>query len=120
MIIHLWSNLSTANEFLQTIIRFLTRFELAIFIPFILLAQKMLHFYLMHRRGTLLCNTVYQHKDGAGMTLFNSPLHGDRPVVLVAGGGGQWAEVFDYTNANAWEESKMTSDLIAVQINGIS
>ena len=61
----------------------------------------------MHRRGTLLCNTVYQHKDGAGMTLFNSPLHGDRPVVLVAGGGGQWAEVFDYTNSNAWEESKI-------------
>ena len=50
---------------------------------------------------------MYQHKDGAGMTLFNSPLHGDRPVVLVAGGGGQWAEVFDYTNANAWEESKI-------------
>ena len=71
------------------------------------------------KRGTLLCNTVYQHKDGAGMTLFNSPLHGDRPVVLVAGGGGQWAEVFDYTNANAWEESKIfvLHLRIAFQIN---
>ena len=43
----------------------------------------------------------------AGCTLFLSPLHNNRPVVLIAGGYDQsTAEVFDYTNGNTWEESK--------------
>ena len=42
----------------------------------------------------------------AACTLFYSPLHNGRPVVLAAGGGGQaTAEVYDYTNSNQWETS---------------
>ena len=44
----------------------------------------------------------------AACTLFNSPLHQNRPVILVSGGGGQTAEVLDYTTNNHWEESKYT------------
>ena len=43
----------------------------------------------------------------AGCTVFNSAKHSNRPVVLAAGGSvSGTAEVFDYTNTNAWEESK--------------
>ena len=39
-------------------------------------------------------------------TLFNSPLHNGRPVVLAAGGSNQaTAEVYDYTIANQWQTS---------------
>merc|ERR1711962_297818 len=52
------------------------------------------------------------HRANAGCTLFRSPLHENRPVVLVAGGthcdhecrSGNTAEVFDYTNSNEWEQ----------------
>ena len=47
------------------------------------------------------------HTANAGCTLFQSPLHENRHVVLVAGGSGNTAEVFDYTNANKWEQSKL-------------
>ena len=42
-------------------------------------------------------------------TLFYSPMHDNRPVVLSAGGSSQsTAEVLDYTTANAvWQESKL-------------
>ena len=39
----------------------------------------------------------------AGCTLFYSPLHGNRPVVFVA---KQTAEIYDYEQTNAWEQSK--------------
>ena len=40
-------------------------------------------------------------------TLFNSPLHGNRPIVLAAGGDGLvTAEIYDYTITNEWQESK--------------
>ena len=43
----------------------------------------------------------------AACTLFNSPLHQNRPVILVSGGYDQTsAEVFDYTASDHWEESK--------------
>ena len=39
-------------------------------------------------------------------TLFNSPLHGNRPIVLAAGGSGSGtAEIYDYTITNEWQES---------------
>ena len=44
----------------------------------------------------------------AACTLFESPLHNGRPVVLVAGGygAGPTSEVYDYTNANnQWQTS---------------
>merc|ERR1712087_631519 len=43
---------------------------------------------------------------GFGCTLFNSALHGNRPVVLAVGGNTlNTAEVLDYTNGvNTWEE----------------
>ena len=42
----------------------------------------------------------------AACTLFNSPLHNGRPVVLAAGGLLQaTAEVYDYTYANQWQTS---------------
>ena len=42
-------------------------------------------------------------------TLFYSPMHDNRPVVLSAGGSHLTAEVLDYTTANAvWQESKLT------------
>lgn len=41
----------------------------------------------------------------AACTLFLSPLHNNRPVVLIAGGSRQvTAEIYDYTKSNAWEE----------------
>ncbi len=47
----------------------------------------------------------YERRDAA-CTLFNSPLHNGRPVVLAAGGGLQaTAEVYDYTYANQWQTS---------------
>ena len=46
------------------------------------------------------------NRDNAACTLFNSSLHDNRPVVLAAGGWGQaTAEVYDYTNDNAWQTS---------------
>ena len=44
----------------------------------------------------------------AACTLFHSPLHQNRPAILVSGGYGQNnSEVLDYTVANtSWEESK--------------
>ena len=49
----------------------------------------------------------------AACTLFYSQKHGNRPVILAAGGAGdsiigdsKTAEVFDYTVSNSWEESK--------------
>jgi len=47
----------------------------------------------------------YKRVDAA-CTLFYSPLHNGRPVVLAA--GGEWqatAEVYDYTYANQWQTS---------------
>ena len=45
-------------------------------------------------------------RPSAACTLFHSPLHNGRPVVLAAGGSGQaTAEVYDYTNSNQWETS---------------
>ena len=42
----------------------------------------------------------------AACTIFNSPLHNGRPVVLAAGGASTiQAEVYDYTNTNEWETS---------------
>jgi hypothetical protein len=42
----------------------------------------------------------------AACTLFYSPLHNGRPVVLAAGGYKQaTAEVYDYTYANQWQTS---------------
>ena len=46
------------------------------------------------------------NRDNAACTLFYSNLHDNRPVVLAAGGWGQaTAEVYDYTNDNAWQTS---------------
>ena len=47
----------------------------------------------------------------AGCALFNSGLHGNRPVVLAVGGGSATAEIFDYTIANNWEQSEQKFDL---------
>ena len=46
-------------------------------------------------------------RDQAACTIFKSPLHNGRPVVLSAGGSSQaTAEVYDYTNANnQWQTS---------------
>ena len=45
-------------------------------------------------------------RDRAGCTLFYSPLHNGRPVVLAAGGTDEaTAEVYDYTYANQWQTS---------------
>ena len=41
-----------------------------------------------------------------GCTIFKSPMHNDRPVVLAAGGHfGATAELYDYTFGNQWEPS---------------
>ena len=55
------------------------------------------------------------NRDNAGCTIFRSPKHKNRHVVLAAGGYEQsTAEILDYTNpnANAWEESKYIYQLI--------
>jgi len=49
--------------------------------------------------------SLIYNRNLAACTLFNSPMHNYRPVVLAAGGYGQrTAEILDYTNGNAWEE----------------
>ena len=54
-------------------------------------------------------NLLYD-RYGHGCTLYNSPMHGNRPVVLAVSGvawrNADTAEVLDYTNTNVWEESK--------------
>ena len=51
-------------------------------------------------------SSMSYERDGAACTLFYSPLHNGRPVVLAAGGTYQaTAEVYDYTNANQWQTS---------------
>ena len=42
----------------------------------------------------------------AACTLFHSQKHGNRPVILISGGGQTTSEIFDYTVANTWEQSK--------------
>jgi len=44
-------------------------------------------------------------RDSAACTLFHSPLHNGRPVVLAAGGSQATAEVYDYTYAKEWQTS---------------
>ena len=52
-------------------------------------------------------------RDYAGCTVFKSPLHDNRPIVLAAGGRNQaTAEVLDYTKTNAWEESKKATYML--------
>jgi len=49
--------------------------------------------------------SLLYNRDYAACTLFKSPMHNYRPVVLAAGGMYQRsAEILDYTNGNAWEE----------------
>ena len=51
-------------------------------------------------------NTLFDRTE-AGCALFTSPLHGDRPIVLIVGGKGQYtAEILDYTITDTWEQSK--------------
>ena len=52
---------------------------------------------MIHKRSDFAC------------TLFYSPMHDNRPVILSAGGGNDhFSEVLDYTTANAeWQESKL-------------
>ena len=51
-------------------------------------------------------NTLFDRTE-AGCALFTSPLHGDRPIVLIVGGLGQYtAEILDYTITDTWEQSK--------------
>ena len=51
--------------------------------------------------------TLLYNRYSAGCTIFHSPLHDNRPVIMIAGGLDQaTAEVYDYTNGNAWEESR--------------
>ena len=49
--------------------------------------------------------TLIHGRRSAACTLFNSPLHGNRPVVLSVGRSNK-AEILDYTTENEWEESK--------------
>ena len=51
--------------------------------------------------------TLLYNRYQAGCAHFLSPLHDNRPVIMIAGGEDQaTAEVYDYTNGNAWEESR--------------
>ena len=44
--------------------------------------------------------------------IFKSPIHGNRPVVFAGAGYEKKAQLFDYTIANTWEESKHDFSLI--------
>ena len=44
-------------------------------------------------------------REESGCALFTSPLHGNRPVVLIAGGSSNTAELLDYTVTDTWEQS---------------
>merc|ERR1712183_284766 len=48
--------------------------------------------------------TLNFNKLHAAVTIFNSPYHDNRPVVLAAGGNSlAVAEILDYTTSSAWE-----------------
>ena len=50
---------------------------------------------------------LYYDRNNAGCALFFSPMHDNRPVIMIAGGFYQAAaEVLDYTISNAWEQSR--------------
>ena len=44
--------------------------------------------------------------------IFKSAIHGNRPVVFAGAGREKKAQLFDYTIANTWEESKHEFSLI--------
>ena len=59
--------------------------------------------------------SMVYNRFGAACTVFNSSLHGGRPVLIVVGGEFIWnsasktAEILDYTVAGAsWQESNFT------------
>ena len=51
--------------------------------------------------------STLEKRSSSACTLFNSPLHGNRPIVLAAGGYdvSVRAEIFDYTITNEWQTS---------------
>ena len=48
--------------------------------------------------------SLLEKRQFSACTLFYSPLHGNRPIVLAAG-GSTTAEIYDYTITNEWEKS---------------
>ena len=46
--------------------------------------------------------------------IFKSAIHGNRPVVFAGAGREKKAQLFDYTIANTWEESKHHFRLVKV------
>ena len=53
--------------------------------------------------------SLLEKRQSSACTLFYSPLHGNRPIVLAAGHSGSavdaTAEIYDYTITNEWEKS---------------
>ena len=52
--------------------------------------------------------SLNHYRYNAACALFHSPLHENRPVILLTGGNydSEIAEVLDYTASSSWEESK--------------
>ena len=63
---------------------------------------------------TLVASMIYSRESHA-CTIFYSPAHDERSVVIVAGGSGNsenTAEIWDYTNeGSTWKESKLFSTI---------
>ena len=61
--------------------------------------------------NTAVPSLLHERQD-FGCTVFNSPFHNFRPVVLAVGGyGRKTAEIYDFTQPNSeWTESKFTFD----------
>lgn len=77
----------------------------AIYLPLSTIARNVYIFDPEEDTFTSGPSLIYDRFHSA-CTIFNSPQHNNRPVVLAAGGNSQpSAEVYDYTNASQWETS---------------
>ena len=75
--------------------------------------KSVITFNMDNNKYNTMPSTKYERIKAACALIKNSPMHDNRPVVLVVGGSHLYAgtaEVFDYTQPNAeWQESKHIS-----------
>ena len=74
--------------------------------------------------GAPIETSMFDARSRHACTIFQSELHGGRPVAIVAGGWGSVknkAEIWDYTQkGTSWVESKIISTLIYIAISKVN
>ena len=75
--------------------------------------EKNVIIYDPHINSFTTAPSLLYNRNGAACALIISPLHGNRPVVLAAGGlNTNTAEILDYTFANEWEPSRLSQNFM--------